>query len=51
MIKRLAKDVRAGSGAPLFKAILLTGVVGYTMEYTNVGSKCFIWLFGFSVYP
>lgn len=29
----------AGSVAPLFKGMLVVGVVGYTMEYTLVGSK------------
>lgn len=38
-VKTTRKEIAAGSPAPLFKAMLLVGVVGYTMEYTMVGSK------------
>ncbi len=38
-IGRLRKETAAGSGAPLFKAMLLVGVTGYSMEYSMVGSK------------
>jgi hypothetical protein len=41
-INRLRKDVAAGSGAPLFKAMLLVGVTGYSMEYSMVGSKLYL---------
>jgi hypothetical protein len=33
------RDFIRGSAAPLFKAMLIVGLVGYTVEYTNVGSK------------
>jgi len=38
-IADLSKDIVSGKPQPFFKAILLIGVVGYTMEYTQVGSK------------
>jgi hypothetical protein len=38
-INNSRRDALAGSGAPLFKAMLLTGVVGYSMEYAMLGSK------------
>lgn len=39
VVANTRKDFIAGSPAPLFKGMLLVGVVGYTMEYSLVGSK------------
>ena len=41
ILSNTRKSLHAGSPAPLFKAMLLVGVVGYTMEYSMVGSKLF----------
>ena len=41
ILSNTRKSLHAGSPAPLFKAMLLVGVVGYTMEYSMVGSKFF----------
>mmetsp|Transcript_3692 Transcript_3692/g.7371 ORF Transcript_3692/g.7371 Transcript_3692/m.7371 type:complete len:84 (+) Transcript_3692:33-284(+) len=37
ILSNTRKSLHAGSPAPLFKAMLLVGVVGYTMEYSMVG--------------
>mmetsp|Transcript_71735 Transcript_71735/g.149766 ORF Transcript_71735/g.149766 Transcript_71735/m.149766 type:complete len:81 (-) Transcript_71735:174-416(-) len=37
VVSRARTDFIAGSPRPLFKGMLLVGVVGYTMEYTVVG--------------
>ena len=37
IIKTTHKDIRAGSARPLFKAMLVVGLTGYTMEYGLVG--------------
>jgi hypothetical protein len=42
------RDFIRGSAAPLFKAMLIVGLVGYTVEYTNVGSKFLVSWFVFS---
>jgi len=39
IVNNTRKDFIAGSPAPLFKGMLLVGVVGYAMEYSMVGSK------------
>jgi hypothetical protein len=39
VVKDLHADFRAGSIAPLYKAILLVGVTGYMVEYSAVGSE------------
>jgi hypothetical protein len=44
-ITDLSKEITAGRPQPFFKAILLIGVVGYTMEYTQVGSKILLLFF------
>lgn len=31
------KELRAGSGKPLFKAMAIVGITGYVMEYSLVG--------------
>ena len=31
------KEIRAGSGKPLFKAMAIVGITGYCMEYSLVG--------------
>jgi hypothetical protein len=41
IVKNNHTQMVAGSPAPLFKAMLLVGVVGYAMEYQMVGSKYF----------
>lgn len=33
------KDLRAGSAVPMFKGMVLVGIVGYTVEYVTIGSK------------
>eukprot|EP01032_Pedospumella_encystans_P011718 gene11718-13608_t len=37
IVNNTRKDFIAGSPAPLFKGMLLVGVVGYAMEYSMVG--------------
>jgi hypothetical protein len=39
VVENTRKSFIAGSPAPLFKGMLLVGVVGYAMEYSLVGSK------------
>lgn len=39
VVSSTRKSFAAGSPAPLFKGMLVVGVVGYVMEYTQVGSK------------
>eukprot|EP00599_Poterioochromonas_sp_BG-1_P005350 CAMPEP_0173134456 /NCGR_PEP_ID=MMETSP1105-20130129/1300_1 /TAXON_ID=2985 /ORGANISM="Ochromonas sp., Strain BG-1" /LENGTH=75 /DNA_ID=CAMNT_0014046253 /DNA_START=98 /DNA_END=325 /DNA_ORIENTATION=+ len=36
-VKDLTKEIRAGSGEPFVKAMVLVGVAGYSVEYTQVG--------------
>ena len=37
IIANTHKDIRAGSGKPLFKAMAIVGITGYCMEYDLVG--------------
>ena len=39
IVKNTHTEMQAGSIKPLFKAMMLVGVCGYTMEYQMVGSK------------
>ncbi len=46
VVNNTRKDFIAGSPAPLFKAMVVVGVVGYIMEYSLVGSK-FYWIYSY----
>jgi hypothetical protein len=47
VVKSVHGDMQNGSVRPLFQAILLVGVVGYTMEYMAIGRT----LWPFSILP
>jgi hypothetical protein len=51
LVKSTAKHLRAGSINPFFKAMVLVGLTGYTMEYYMAGRKfCFNFFFLFQYY-
>ena len=33
------KDIRAGSALPMFKGMVVVGIIGYTVEYVTIGRK------------
>ena len=38
LVVQTNKDIRAGSATPIFKGMILVGVIGYITEYVGIGS-------------